>query len=235
MTAALEVKGLSSGYTQVAVVEDVAFSVEPGRYLGIVGSNGAGKSALMQAIAGLLPSLRGTIELAGIDITRHMPWRRWSEGLVLVPEARELWPDLTVEDHIRGGVVNAKGLAAREALDLAYELFPILTDLRSRAAGQLSGGQQQTLAIARAAVSRPKVLLLDEPSLGLSPIAVEQLVESLGTMRELDSMAVVIAEQSLTVVRETCERVLVLSLGKQVELGAANVVLTREAIEAAFL
>ncbi len=233
--AALTVRGLAAGYTQVAVVQGVNFSVEPGHYLGIVGSNGAGKSALMQAIAGLLPSVRGQVELGGVDISRLPPWRRWQSGLVFVPEARELWPDLTVEEHIKGGVVNARKLSSRDALGLAYELFPILAELRFRAAGLLSGGQQQTLAIARAAVSRPKVLLLDEPSLGLSPIAVEQLIESLGTMRELNAMSVVIAEQSLTVVRETCERVLVLSLGEQVELGEAKQVLTRSAIQSAFL
>jgi branched-chain amino acid transport system ATP-binding protein len=231
----LELDGLCAGYTPVSVVRHVSFSIAPGEYLGIVGSNGAGKSALLQAVAGLCTTHAGRVLVEGHDVTRHSSWRRWRRGIALVPESRELFPELTVEDHIRAGVANVPGARPRDALELAFDLFPILSGLRDRQARQLSGGQQQTVAIARAAVSRPRVLLLDEPSLGLSPIAVEQLVESLSTMRDLSQTSVVIAEQSLTVVRETCQRVLVLSLGDQVQIGPAEEVLTRAAIEAAFL
>lgn len=235
MSELLSLDRVSGGYTHVPVVRDVSFSIAAGDYFGIVGSNGAGKSALMLALAGIRPVLGGTVTFDGRDISRHSSWRRWRAGLALVPEARELFGTLTVEEHLRAGVANVRGVSATQAVRFGYELFPILADLRQRQARQLSGGQQQVLAIARAAVARPRLLLLDEPSLGLSPIAVEQLIGSLGTMRELGQMAVVIAEQSLTVVRETCEQVMVLSLGEQRQTGPAAQILTRSVIESAFL
>lgn len=230
----LSVEHVYGGYSHVPVVRDVSFSIAPGEYFGIVGSNGAGKSALMLTLAGIRPLLRGRVELAGDDVSRLSAWKRWAAGIALVPETRELFGGLTVEEHLKSGVAGRRG-KAQEAVTLGYELFPALADLRNRQARQLSGGQQQTLAIARAAVAKPRLLLLDEPSLGLSPIAVEQLVHSLGAMRDLGGMAVVIAEQSLTVVRETCQQVMVLNLGEQRQIGAATDILTRAVIESAFL
>lgn len=234
-TPALHVEDLTAGYGRVPVVHNISLSVLPGDYLGIVGANGAGKSTLLKTIAGLLAPRSGRIYLDGDDITGVAGWRRPHRGLVLVPESRELFGSLTVEEHLRAGCIGLRAAERRGRLERAYLLFPTLQRLRARQARLLSGGQQQTLAIARAVVSQPKVLLLDEPSLGLSPIAVGELVESLGLLRRTLGLTVVIVEQSLTVVRETCETVLALNLGRTVRSGAASEVLTRSVIEETFL
>jgi branched-chain amino acid transport system ATP-binding protein len=231
----LAVAGVHAGYGRVPVVHDIGFEVAAGHYLGIVGANGAGKSTLLKAVAGVLTPHAGRITVAGRDLTTAPAWTRWRHGLAFVPESRELFGELTVADHLHAGCVGLRRAERTERIAFAYELFPSLTELRSRTARQLSGGQQQAVAIARAVVARPRVLLLDEPSLGLSPIAVTGLVESLARLAGTTDMAVVIAEQSLTVVRETCERVLVLGLGHEVRSGPAAEVLTRSVIETAFL
>ncbi|WP_326566146.1 ABC transporter ATP-binding protein [Amycolatopsis rhabdoformis] len=230
------VHGIHAGYGRIPVVHDLGFEVAAGGYLGIVGANGAGKSTLLKALAGVVTPHAGTIRLGDEDFTGVPAWDRARRGLAFVPESRELFGELTVEEHLHAGCLRVRGRAKRaERIEFAYELFPVLRDLRRRAAGRLSGGQQQSLAVARAVVSQPRVLLLDEPSLGLSPIAVSGLVESLTRLARTADLAVVIAEQSLTVVRELCDDVLVLNLGREVERGPAAAVLTRTVIENAFL
>lgn len=150
----LSVEHVYGGYSHVPVVRDVSFSVMPGEYFGIVGSNGAGKSALMLTLAGIRPVLQGRVGFAGDDVSQLSAWKRWAAGIALVPETRELFGSLTVEEHLKSGVAGRRG-KAQEAVTFGYELFPVLADLRNRQARQLSGGQQQTLAIARAAVARP--------------------------------------------------------------------------------
>jgi len=231
----LSVVGLTAGYGRLPVVHDIGLSVAAGAYLGIVGANGAGKSTLLRAVSGVVALRSGTVHVAGIDVSTQPAWRRWKHGMAFVPESRELFGPLTVEENLRAGCLNVPRAHRPARVAEAYELFSSLVELRTRTANQLSGGQQQTLAIARAVVSHPKVLLLDEPSLGLSPIAVTNLVESLSALRRSSNTAVVIAEQSLTVVRETCESVIVLSLGRDVGSGTADSVLTRNVIESAFL
>lgn len=232
---ALEVTGLTAGYGRIPVVHDVSLSVATGGHLGVIGANGAGKSTLLKAIAGLVTPRSGAVVLGGTDVVDVPAWRRPGLGLVLVPESRELFGGLTVDENLRAGCVNVRRHDRAERLEQAYTFFPILVPLRDRQARLLSGGQQQTLAIARAVVARPSVLLLDEPSLGLSPIAVGDLVRSLHELRDSLGLTVVVAEQSLTVVRETCETVLALSLGNVVRSGPAAEVLTRSVIEEAFL
>jgi branched-chain amino acid transport system ATP-binding protein len=235
VAAALEVSGLSAGYGRVPVVHDISLSVQPGDHLGIIGANGAGKSTLLKAISGLVVPRAGSVRMGGTEISRMPAWRRPAAGLVLVPESRELFGGLTVEENLRAGCVAAPRAERAARVAQAYALFPSLGSLRGRQARLLSGGQQQTLAIARAVAARPAVLLLDEPSLGLSPIAVSDLVRSLHELRSSLGLTVVVAEQSLTVVRETCESVIALNLGRVVRSGPAADVLTRSVIEEAFL
>ena len=231
----LTVAGLTAGYGRVPVVHDIGFDVPAGGYIGIIGANGAGKSTLLKAVAGVVAPHSGRVTVAGINVSTAPSWTRWRCGLAFVPESRELFAELTTDEHLHAGCLQLRRRARAERLALAYELFPTLVPLRNRPAQQLSGGQQQALAIARAVVAQPKVLLLDEPSLGLSPIAVTELVESLARMASAIDMAVVIAEQSLTVVRETCRQVVMLNLGREVRRGPTDDVLTRSIIESSFL
>ena len=180
--AALEVRGLEVRYGAVPAVRGLDLRVDHGEIVGLIGPNGAGKSTTLHAIMGLVPAHAGEVRLSGHALRGRTPDAVARSGVTLVPEGRRIFGDFTVEENLR------LGLAARrdgeDALDAVYELFPVLREYRRRHAGALSGGQQQQLAIGRALVARPDVLLLDEPSLGLAPMAVDQVFETLGAIRE---------------------------------------------------
>ncbi len=190
----LELEGLEVRYGSVAAVRDVALHVEPGEIVGLIGPNGAGKSTTLHAIMGVVPPYGGEIRLRGRSLRRRAPEAIAREGMALVPEGRRIFADFSVEENLRLGLAGRSKRDGGDALEHAYDLFPILRQYRRRPAGVLSGGQQQQLAIGRALVADPEVLLLDEPSLGLAPLAVDSVFEALRGIRER-GVAILLVEQ----------------------------------------
>jgi branched-chain amino acid transport system ATP-binding protein len=183
--SSLVVRGLEVAYGGVAAVRGVSFTVEPGEIVGLIGPNGAGKSTTLHAIMGLVPARAGEIRLGERSLRGRSPEAVARSGVALVPEGRRLFAELTVEENLRLGLA-ARSCSAGAAEDIAevYELFPVCREFRDRAAGLLSGGQQQQLAIARALVASPSILLLDEPSLGLAPTIVDLVFSTLRAIAE---------------------------------------------------
>jgi branched-chain amino acid transport system ATP-binding protein len=192
--AALGVEALEVRHGAVPAVRDVSFVVGEGEIVGLIGPNGAGKSTTLGAIMGLLRPARGAVRLAGRPVTGWAPERIAHAGIALVPEGRRIFADFTVAENLRLGRSAARSNNGGEVLDRVYELFPILREFRRRSAGALSGGQQQQLAIARALLAEPRVLLLDEPSLGLAPRLVDSVFEALARIRE-GGVAILLVEQ----------------------------------------
>ena len=180
----LELDGLGVRYGTVPAVRGVDLALERGELVGLIGPNGAGKSTTLHAIMGVVPATEGDIRLAGRSIRRRAPEAIARAGISLVPEGRRIFGELTVEENLRLGLAARRRNGAADPLAEAYELFPMLAEARARHAGALSGGQQQQLAIGRALVAAPDVLLLDEPSLGLSPTVVDAVFAALAAIRE---------------------------------------------------
>ena len=191
---ALELDGLEVRHGAVHAVRGLSLTVDRGEIIGLIGANGAGKSSTLHAIMGGVPTAAGDIRLDGRSLLRRRPEDVARAGVALVPEGRRIFADLTVEENLRLGTAARRNGNARDALQRAYELFPIVHEFRKRHAGALSGGQQQQLAIARALVAEPEVLLLDEPSLGLAPRMVDVVFEALEQIRDR-GIAVLLVEQ----------------------------------------
>ena len=193
--AVLRVDSLSVAYGAVSAVRDVSLEVGRGEIVGLIGPNGAGKSTTLHAIMGLVRTTGGSVTLAGRPLTGRRPEQVARAGVALVPEGRRIYADLSVDENLRLGFAGRRERAGeKEDLEAVFELFPIVREFRRRQAGALSGGQQQQLAIARALVARPDVLLLDEPSLGLSPTMVDVVFGALEQVRER-GLAVLLVEQ----------------------------------------
>ena len=191
----LEVERLDVAYGGVAAVRDLSFEVGRGEIVGLIGPNGAGKSTTLHAIMGLLAPRGGEVRLAGRSLAGRSPEEVARSGVALVPEGRRIFGELTVAENLRLGLAARRSRdGTRDDLNAVFELFPIVQEFERRHAGALSGGQQQQLAIARALVSRPDVLLLDEPSLGLSPTVVDVVFEALNRIRER-GITVLLVEQ----------------------------------------
>ena len=191
----LSIEGLSVRYGAVVAVRELTFAVAPGEIVGVIGPNGAGKSSTLHAIMGLAPVSAGTVRLRDRPLAGLVAEDVARSGIALVPEGRRVFAELSVEENLRLGLAGRREQAgADEDVESAYELFPIVREFRARPAGALSGGQQQQLAIARALVARPDVLLLDEPSLGLAPKIVDVVFEVLAEIRRR-GVTVVLVEQ----------------------------------------
>ena len=194
-SSGFEVTGISVGYGGSPVVRDLSLSVAAGEIVGLIGPNGAGKSTTLHALMGLLPLRGGDVLLEGRSLRGRSPEAIARSGVALVPEGRRLFGELTVEENLRLGLAGRRGNGmTRNPLDDVYELFPMLGEFRARSAGVLSGGQQQLLAIARALVAAPSVLLLDEPSLGLAPTMVDLVFSTVATIRDR-GLAILLVEQ----------------------------------------
>jgi branched-chain amino acid transport system ATP-binding protein len=195
--ALLQVDGVRFAYGDLVAVWDVSLQVSAGSLTAVVGRNGAGKTTLMFGLAGVLPAVAGTVRLDGHDLTGTASWDRSTAGLCLVPEGKRVFRDLTVEENITVGLPRrVRPVERRERCQEVYDRFPILDEKRAQLAGALSGGQQQMLAIASALAMRPKVLLVDEPSSGLAPTAVETVFATLDELKR-SGLAVILVEQMI--------------------------------------
>ncbi len=210
---ALELEAIEVAYGGVPAVRGVSLSVEAGEIVGLIGPNGAGKSTTLHATMGLVPLRGGDVRVAGRSVRGRSPEAIAREGVALVPEGRRLFGELTVAENLELGLAARRGNGDASALADVYELFPILAESRARPAGQLSGGQQQQLAIGRALVADPSVLLLDEPSLGLAPLVVDLVFETLGTIRER-GLAILLVEQRAQRTVAAADRTHVLANGE---------------------
>jgi branched-chain amino acid transport system ATP-binding protein len=210
----LEVEGLEVRYGAVPAVRDLSFAVGEGAVVGLIGPNGAGKSTTLHTIMGLVPAHAGDIRVAGRSIVGRRPEAVARTGIALVPEGRRIYAELTVEENLRLGLAaRAKRDGVARDLEWIYGLFPVVKEFSRRPAGALSGGQQQQLAIARALVAGPKVLLLDEPSLGLAPKLVDVVFDTVAAIRER-GVAVLLVEQRAQRTVAFAERTHVLSHGR---------------------
>jgi branched-chain amino acid transport system ATP-binding protein len=215
----LALEGLNVRYGAVDAVRDLSLEVKPGEIVGLIGPNGAGKSSTLHAIMGVAPVAGGDVKLGGRSLVGRRSEDVARAGVALVPEGRRIFAELTVEENLRLGLAARRDAANGAALESAFELFPILREFRRRNAGALSGGQQQQLAIARALVAEPDVLLLDEPSLGLAPKIVDLVFDALGSIRER-GLAVLLVEQRAQRTVALADRSHVLANGQlRLELG----------------
>lgn len=211
----LRVTDLEVRYGSVPAVRRLDLDVHPGEVVGLIGPNGAGKTTTLFAIMGIIDPSAGEIAFEGTVINRLPPERISRLGVAMVPEGRRIFAEFTVEENVRLGLMGANPQDAGEDLDWVYSLFPIIKEFRKRTAGQLSGGQQQQLAIARALVSRPSLLLLDEPTLGLAPVIVDTLFEALGEVRER-GVSMLLVEQRAQLTIEFADRTVVIRDGEMV-------------------
>ncbi len=218
----LEVSDLRVAYGAVSALDGVSLSVGPGVTTAVLGANGAGKTSLLRAMTGMVRAKSGRVVWKGTELTRLASEEIVRQGVAHVPEGRGVIQDLTVEDNLRlGGLWRSDREDRRKALEEMYEFFPALRERRRRSAYTLSGGERQMLAVGRALMARPELLLLDEPSLGLAPIIVAQIMELVARLSADTGLTVLLVEQNARAALSISERAVVLSLGKVVVEGAA--------------
>ncbi|MEA2760417.1 MAG: branched-chain amino acid transport system ATP-binding protein [Methylobacteriaceae bacterium] len=210
----LRIEGLTAAYDGPPALSDVSLHVDKGEILGLLGANNSGKSTLINCISGLVRPLAGCISFEGADITRLKPHERVANGIVQVPEGRQVFPQMSVlENLLLGGTSRGARSHRSTRLDQAFALFPRLAERRPQLAGTLSGGEQQMLAIGRALMSGPRLLMLDEPSLGLSPLFVQIIFKALGELNK-EGLTLLLIEQNLTLTLAYASRGVVLERGQ---------------------
>ena len=231
----LEARGLNVAYGDAPALWDVSLSVRQGELVSVVGPNGAGKTTLVNAIAGLLPIRDGGLRLDGIDVTRSSAADMCARGVAIIPEGRKLFSGMGVEENLEMGCYRRAARRFREeTLERVYGLFPILRERRMQAAGTLSGGEQQMVAIGRALMARPRLLLIDEPSLGLSPKIVEQVFEVIRAIHA-EGVSVLLIEQNAAKALALAERAYVMEGGRIVSDGRPADLLSQPHIREAYL
>ena len=231
----LEVRHLNASYGAVQILHDVNLFVGAGEIVGLVGANAAGKSTLMFTLAGLRTTYHGEVLLEGIAVENLPVYERPARGLVLVPERRRLFPFMTVLENLEIGAYSAAARAvARQTLDEVFTLLPVLGERSKQVAGSMSGGEQQMLAIGRALMAKPRVLLLDEPTEGLAPIYVKLLFDLIVDLRA-KGLTVMIVEQNVHHVLHTADRAYVLENGRIVMAGKGSALLNDERLKTAYL
>jgi branched-chain amino acid transport system ATP-binding protein len=235
LSALLSLANVSAGYGSFRALFDVSLEVESGEAVGVIGPNGAGKTTLMRVISGLLPMRGGAMALDGRAVGGLPAHRMVEQGIAHVPENRRLFPRLSVEDNLRIGAFIPQARAHyAEQLERVYALFPRLQDRRTQIAGTLSGGEQQMCAIGRALMSRPKLLLMDEPSAGLAPLVVAQVFELVRKVRA-DGLTVLIVEQNVQQVLEVVDRAYLLEVGSVKLAGAASELMGNDVIRKSYM
>jgi len=214
MTQLLEVEGLTAGYGAAPVLHDVSLTVGAGRIVAVLGANGAGKTTLLRTLSGLLPAAAGRITFDGIDLRGVKVERMVRHGIAHVPEGRGVVTELTVEENLRLGSLWRKPATRTTTLDEIYDLFPALASRKNHLGHQLSGGERQMLAIGRALAAKPRLLLLDEPSLGLAPKITAQIMGLLRDLRDRTGLAVLLVEQNVRSALSIADEGIVLNLGR---------------------
>jgi branched-chain amino acid transport system ATP-binding protein len=232
----LSVDKLTGGYGQIDVLREVDLKARDGEIVAVIGANGAGKSTLLKMIAGFVATKGGSIHLDEQDLAGRPVHRRVADGVCLVPEGRQIWSALTVEEHLRLGWFATRHDAAayRESLEMVYALFPILAERRRQFGGTLSGGEQQMLAIGRALILQPRALLLDEPTLGLAPLVMDHMIDSLRAMRSA-GRTIIVAEQNAHFVLALADRGYVLETGSVRMTGDSSELLSNPELIASYL
>ncbi len=231
----LEVRNLSVGYGGAPAIVDVSLDVDAGEIVSVIGPNGAGKSTLINAIAGVLRHRRGGLSLDGADLAAVAAHRVCRHGVALVPEGRRLFASMTVEENLEIGCYRPEARKTRaHGLDRVYSLFPVLGERRRQIAGNMSGGQQQMVAIGRALMAEPRLLLLDEPSLGLAPSVVADVMRVIRVINA-DGMAILLVEQNVVQALEIADRAYVLEEGRIVASGLPGVLMAQSRIREAYL
>jgi branched-chain amino acid transport system ATP-binding protein len=231
----LKIEGLTAGYGPVAVLHGLDLEVGEGELVVMLGANGAGKTTTMRAISGLI-GRQGTIEMEGKNITKWSPDHIVRAGIAQVPQGRGTFPELSVEDNLLAGAyVRHTDDAVRADMERWFEVFPRLAERRSQKAGSLSGGEQQMLAIARALMSRPRLLLCDEPSLGLAPLITQELFEVLGRLNTEEGLSVLLVEQNANLAMHIASRVYLLETGRIVASGTSEELAADDSIRKAYL
>jgi branched-chain amino acid transport system ATP-binding protein len=234
MTALLSVRGLHAGYGPVEVLHGVELEVQEGQVAVILGANGAGKTTMLRAISGMIPRT-GEIEFAGHSIAKTLPSSIVSLGVAHVPQGRGTFTDLTVADNLRAGAYVRRDREVANDIALWYETFPRLADRRAQKAGTLSGGEQQMLAIARALMSRPKLLLCDEPSLGLAPLITRNVFHTIQRLNEQRGLTVLLVEQNANLALEIAHHVCLLETGNITAAGPPAMIASDDAVRRAYL
>jgi branched-chain amino acid transport system ATP-binding protein len=230
----LEVSNLHSAYGRIEVLRGVSLEVRAGEIVALIGSNGAGKTTLLRALSGVQPITKGEIRFRGERVDRLPPHRRVERGVTQSPEGRQVFGPLSVADNLRLGAYMRRDKDIENDRDRIFEMFPVLREKRSQAAGGLSGGQQQMLAIGRALMGKPRLLLLDEPSLGLSPILVDQIMAAIVSLKA-NGITVLLVEQSASAALEIADRAYVMETGRIVSTGEGSVLLSDPKVKAAYL
>ena len=230
----LNVAALQVNYGPIRAVEGIDFAIDEGEVVALLGANGAGKSTTLNALVGLVPIAGGTIDFDGRDCRGLSPDQIVRRGLTLTPEGRRIFPTLSVMDNLILGGATKRPAARKKRLAAILDIFPVLFERREQAAGTLSGGQQQQLAIARSLMSEPKMLLLDEPSLGLAPQVIEGIFELIVTMRR-DGVTILVVEQNVVQILKIADRAYVLVSGKITMSGPAREILEKPELTHAYL
>jgi urea transport system ATP-binding protein len=207
----LTVSNLKVSYGQSEVIHGLDFTVAKNETLAIMGRNGMGKTTLFKSLIGILPSTDGNITIDGVDVTNTESYRRVENGIAYVPQGRMIFPTLTVKENIETGMEVSK---LKKIPDDIYALFPVLHEMRGRKGGNLSGGQQQQLAIARALVTNPKVLLLDEPTEGIQPSIIKDIANVLNELKKLRDITIIVSEQVLSFTQAVADRIIVIDKGE---------------------
>ncbi len=222
MTKVLDIRNVETFYGAIMALRGVSLEVNEGEIVTILGANGAGKTTLMKTISGLMDPEKGNIEFNGKDIVGKQPDEIVRMGLAHVPEGREVFPYLSIEENLKMGAYARKGSDFRDDIALVYEYFPILKERRSQSAGFLSGGQQQMLAIGRGLMAKPKLMLLDEPSLGLSPLLTHEIFAIIKRLNAEQKVTMLLVEQNANVALHTAHQGYVLEMGRIVMAGSCE-------------
>jgi len=218
----LQVEHLNQYYGSSHTLRGVSLTVEKGQCMALLGRNGVGKTTLLKCLMGVLPVARGTVTWNGRDITRYKPHRRAAGGIAYVPQGRDIFARLTVEENLMMGMATLSGREAARISGEVYELFPVLKEMLGRRGGDLSGGQQQQLAIARALLQRPQLIILDEPTEGIQPSIIKDIERVIRLLRERGDIGILLCEQYFDFARALADKFVVLSRGEVVASGGSG-------------
>lgn len=230
----LEIEGLNSHYGRIHALKSASLSVREGELVALVGANGAGKTTLLRTLSGVHPASSGRITFDGCDITRMKASRRVAEGVVQVPEGRQLFGPQSVEDNLRLGAFRRGSGKPDDDIERLYEMFPVLKVKREQPAGTLSGGQQQIVALARALMAKPRLLLLDEPSMGLAPLLVAEIFDAVQRLKR-EGTTILLVEQNAHAALAIADRGYVIETGEIVLSDSGAALLSNERVRQAYL